>query len=186
MDKLPALGELLYIISNYEKGRIKTTGIWGIKYKKSLLESLEIMSKIIELLAGDKDVSHEEMMPIMQFCRKNINIIFSTKTLDITNENSMICLAASKDQCKMSSKSEVIFCMREITNRCFDLIANKEKGYKLQIFYLLMAFHNLPKVYLDVKAETLCNIGVCPISEEEAIKYAKSYIHKCHICVQKR
>ena len=95
MDKFPVLGELLYIISNYEKGRVKATGIWGPRYKKSLQESLEMMSKIIELLAEDEDVSHEEMRPIMEFCRRKINIIFPANTLDSINKDLMISLTAS-------------------------------------------------------------------------------------------
>ena len=172
------LGELLYIISNYEKGRVKATGIWGPRYKKSLQESLEMMSKIIELLAEDEDVSHEEMRPIMEFCRRKINIIFPANTLDSINKDLMISLTASKNRKLKASKSEVIFYMRKIVKKCFDLLDSKERGYKCQISYLLMAFHNLPKVYLDVTAETLCNIGVHSISEEDAIEYANSYMKK--------
>ena len=58
------------------------------------------------------------------------------------------------------------------------LLDDKEKQYKVKISSLIKAFHNLPKVYLNPTAQTLFNIGIKPISEDEAIDYAESYISK--------
>jgi hypothetical protein len=68
--------------------------------------------------------------------------------------------------------------MDRILTKCNILLVNKEKQYKTKIASLLRTFHNLPKVYLDSTAQTLCNIGIKPISEDEAIDYAESYISK--------
>jgi len=178
MDKFAVLGELLYIISNYEKGRLKTTGIWSRRYINSLRESLEMMGRITELLAEDTDVSQEEIMPIMEFYRQNLNIIFPASESAWIGEDGLKELEVKKDQSQTAGREEVICHMRKILSECFDLLERKGRRYKYRLFYLLMAFHNLPKVYLDATAETLCNIGISAISEEDAIKHANSYMKK--------
>lgn len=62
--------------------------------------------------------------------------------------------------------------MGNILTKCNMLLVNKEKQYKTKISSLIRTFHNLPKVCLDPTTQTLFNIGIQPISEEEAIDYA--------------
>lgn len=176
MDKFAVLGEVLYIISNYEKGRIKTVGIWSCRYKKSLRESLEMMSRITELLADDINVSAKELLPIMEFYRRKLNIIFPVCGSFCIEKDGIKELKVQNNQ--NVSRKEVTDFMRKILRECFDLLEHKGRRYKYRISYLLRAFHNLPKVYLDATTETLCNIGIPAISEEDAIHYANSYMNK--------
>ena len=68
--------------------------------------------------------------------------------------------------------------MESILTQCNILLANKEKQYKTKISSLIRSFHNLPKVYLEPTTQTLCNIGIQAISEDEAIDYAEQYVSK--------
>lgn len=49
MDKNAVLGELLYIVSSFEKGRIRSSGFWKKEYVNSLKESLKIMELLLSL-----------------------------------------------------------------------------------------------------------------------------------------
>ena len=179
MDKNAVLGELLYIISNYEKGRIKTTGIWSKKYKNSLKKSLEIMQLLIYFLKTNKNITVEEMQPIFDYYKQNTYKIFPQSTIDfddyISNDAKIFLNTVYTDK---NASLRVVEYMESMIKKCDMLLDDKEKQYKVKISSLIKAFHNLPKVYLNPTAQTLFNIGIKPISEDEAIDYAESYISK--------
>jgi len=68
--------------------------------------------------------------------------------------------------------------MEDIIEQCEVLLSRKKRGYKLKLSYLLKAFHNLPKVFIDPTEKTLFNIGVQPVNCDDALSYAKLYIEK--------
>ena len=76
MKYISTIAELLYVVSNFEKGRVKSSGIWNRKYIKSLKESLEIMSLLTNLLSENKEISKDEMRLLKEFIQKNKGIIF--------------------------------------------------------------------------------------------------------------
>ena len=178
-DKEAVLGELLYVISNYEKGRIKTRAVWNKSYKNSLRKSIEIMQKATSFMKDNRDITVEEMQPILEFYKKNSLVIFpdSTEIIyeQVTNINDVVfCEQDGKEKLNL----EIIEYMETILERCNKALISREKHYKYKISCLLKAFHNLPKVFLNPATQTLGNIGIQPISEKEAIDYAKSYIDK--------
>lgn len=179
MDKNAVLGELLYIISNYEKGRIKTTGIWRKQYKNSLKKSLEIMQLLVYFLKTNKNITIEEMQPIFDYYKQNTYKIFPQSTIVfddyISNETNIFLNTVYKEK---NASLRVVEYMESILKKCDTLLVDKDRQYKMKVSSLIKAFHNLPKVYLDPTVKTLCNIGIQPISEDEAIDYAESYISK--------
>ena len=179
MDKNAVLGELLYIISNYEKGRIKTTGIWSKQYKNSLKKSIEIMQLLIYFLKTNENITVEEMQPIFDYYKQNIHKIFPQSAIAledyISNDTNIFLNTVYKEE---NVSLRVVEYMESILKRCDTLLVDKEENYKVEISLLIKAFHNLPKVYLNPTAQTLCNIGIHPISENEAIDYVQSYISK--------
>lgn len=178
-NKNAVLGELLYIIANYEKGRIRTTSIWSKQYKDSLKKSIEIMLLIVSFLESNQNITIGDMQPIFEYINKNTLVIFPHNTIVIeeytSNSYDKVFLSICNQE---KSFIKIIQYMDRILTKCNILLVNKEKQYKTKIASLLRTFHNLPKVYLDSTAQTLCNIGIKPISEDEAIDYAESYISK--------
>ena len=68
--------------------------------------------------------------------------------------------------------------MLSLINWCIDIIETKEKHYKNDCFYILMALHNLPKVLLKTDANLYVTVSFNSISESEAIRIAYSYLSK--------
>lgn len=66
--------------------------------------------------------------------------------------------------------------MEKIIIECNLLIEHKGRKYKLKMYYLLAAFHNLPRAFLDKTKQTLFNDMMLEISKDEAIEYSLSYI----------
>jgi len=85
MDKNAELGEILYILSNYKKGKIKTSVIWRKKYINSLKKSLEIMKIMVALLRVNYTISAKEITPILNYYKENVGKIFPVSNVDIDN-----------------------------------------------------------------------------------------------------
>lgn len=176
VDKNAVIGELLYVISNYEKGRITTSKIWTRKYMESLEHSLEVMRILLLLLETDCSLTSEEMYPVFHYLRENCHKFWSGdgQTIDIINCPSNITFWATNDV--NQDYRVVIDMMKKINTQCVFLVRQNGRNRKKQLYFLLHALHNLPKVFLNPQEQTLFNLGIHPISTENAIQYAKSYI----------
>lgn len=177
MDKDAVLGELLYIISNYEKSRIPVSKFWKKIYIKSLRESIEIMELLLLLIEKEGDISVKEMVPFFDYYKRSKCPQFRLIGVDLKElmqDTSRILLVGNATHSEINIV--IINFMKKIIIECNFLIKNKERGYKLKIYYLLAAFHNLPRAFIDTTKETLFNNGTRPISSEEAIEYSLSYI----------
>lgn len=172
MDIYAVLGELLYIISNYEKGRIKTRGFWTKKYTVSLNESLYCMSIILHLMRNPMSIQQSKLLSIKEFCKKNELIIFPqgdpTRLDDIVNELQIDNLS--------DEDASIIYKMNSIVDECIVLLRGKRTGYKERLSCLIKAFHNLPRVFLDCSKQTVYNINAKSIQAQDALLYASSYI----------
>lgn len=177
MDKNAVLGEILFIISMYEKGRVKKASqFWSRKYIKSIYDSIIIMKTLICLIEKDQDVSFGEMLPVLKFVNNNVGKIFSERidTSAIYSDRARAVL--EYDNTKSRDDKELIALMNKILIECEKILENRSSNYKQQIIYLLMAFHNLPKAYLDPSKTTFFNIGIRGISKSNAIADAYAYI----------
>ena len=176
MDKYSILGELLYIISNYEKGKIKTDRIWGRHYINSLRNSIYIMNKIINLMKQNQPITGKDMYFLLDFIENNTDVILTNSadlklTIKSDSNNLFKCLCTDG-----MSNDDLLELMSKILCECSNLLTSKPKNYKKRIAYLLMAFHNIPRAYLDTKNNALFNGGAIPLSKEDAKKYADYYM----------
>ncbi len=171
MKKKSAFAELLYVVSNFEKGRVKSSGIWNKKYVKSLESSIEIMTLLTNLISGNKEISQNEIHFLQDFIHKNKGIIFNNEgNIDVIFDDKNDFIPSSNDF------EEPIKLMNYIIIEIKNLLRTKSKNYKIKISYLLKAFHNLPKVFLDPKDTRVFNLDIHPIDQQEAVQYAFSYI----------
>lgn len=168
---MTVLAELLYVISNFEKGRVKSSGIWKRKYVKSLKNSVEIMSLLTNLISENREISQDEISFLQCFIRENNDVIF-------LDEENLISLFCEKNNLDFSPNEfeDITRLMNDIIFEIKNLLLTKEKCYKTKISYLLRAFHNLPKVFLDLSDEKVFEHEIQPIAKQEAIEYALSYL----------
>ena len=176
MDKNAVLGELLYVISRYEKGRITTSKVWRKKYIFSLKDALQTMEILVSLLKTDQEITVERMLPVIDYCKRNIHKMFPEPSVDLDVCFEDVSAVLFQKVAKNSENDTVIDLMENIVTECRALIERRPKNYKIQLSYLLRAFHNLPKVFLDPTKQTLFNIAAQPISRQEGIEYALFYI----------
>ena len=174
MDMYAVFGELLYIISNYEKGRIKSRGFWSRKYIASLNESLYYISIILQLMITPPPFQQATLLSIKKFCEQNELTIFPRGDLTLLDD---IENATRTDDLR-DEYVDIVCKMRNIVDECIVLLREKRKGYKGQIAFLIKSFHNLPRVFLDPSKRTIYNINAKPIHVHDAILYASSYIRQ--------
>ena len=171
MKNISALAEMLYVVSNFEKSRVKSSGFWNRKYVKSLEESLEVMTLLTNMIANSEDISKDKISFLQNFIYKNTGIIFSNvldNNILFEEENDFIFL--------LNNSQNVIKLMDGIIFEIKSLLCAKSKKYKLKISYLLRAFHNLPKVFILRQSDKLFSFDIQPIDCQEAIQYANSYL----------
>ena len=179
MDKNAVLGELLYIVSSFEKGRIRSSGFWKKEYVNSLKESLKIMELLLSLLRADRDITVEEMLPFFDYYKKGICHTFppiKVNLEELLQEPSKVMLVKNG----VFDEAEIIVMdfMEKIIIECNLLIKNKGKRYKMKMDYLLRAFHNLPIAFFDKTKQTLFNNMMWQITCEQAIEYSLYYIER--------
>lgn len=172
MDIYAVLGELLYIISNYEKGRIKSRGLWNIKYMNSLNESLSCMSIILKIIEKPNEDHSAKLFYIKEFCKKNEFVIFPTGDLHLLDH----IAKTSHEEDLDDEDVNIVYIMKRIIDECIILLQTKSKGYKLRLATLLKSFHNLPRVFLNRSPKKIYNINTKPITTRDALLYASSYI----------
>lgn len=165
MEKYTLFGEILYLISNYEKGRCNPVKLWNSMYKKSLFASLTFMNRIVDSVFIETYVPPEELYKILLeakdkiHCDKDLLIkwtqigsipIFSNATVPYPDINQL---------------------MSKILLQSIAYLKKTNRHNKKEIWYLLHAFHNLPKVYFNGEISDLGN-KLIPISPETALEYA--------------
>ena len=171
MKNISAIAELLYVVSVFEKGRLKSSVIWKRKYVRSLKKSLEVMTLLTDLLSRNKEISQEEIDFLQEFLYENNGVIFPGRgniNAFWGNENDFRFLS--------NDFEDIIKLMNGIMLEIKNLLCIKNKNYKIKIWYLLSAFHNLPRVFLDPKEAKVFNLDIQPITCQEAVQYAFLYL----------
>lgn len=125
------LGELLYVISDYEKGRINTSKLWNKRYKTSLKNSLYIMRIIIAKLTNET-VSCQETELLCKFIKSNIGVIFPEPIMNFD------VLADKLFECQISKElidtyAQINNLVRQIVAECDYLISSKGRNYKQKL-----------------------------------------------------
>ena len=170
MGNISAFAEVLYIISTFEKGRVKSSNIWGRKYVESLKKSLEIMSLLVDLISKNAENSQEKMRCLQEFIHENNNIFPGEGNIEafFTEPKDFVF--------SYNNVGVVTTLMNDIILETQNLLCTKERKYKIKISDLLRGFHNLPRVFFDPSVTTVFNLGIQPLTQQEAIQYAFSYL----------
>lgn len=172
MDAITVINELLYIISTYEKGKVDVGNFWRKKHYNLFLESINVIELLLEVLrCPEHENLTKKILPVITFIDKNTNVIFpESKGLALLRNGGLEFDLHSEDT--VSSHRDVINQMNIIIQKC------KTEKKKKNAFYLLMAFHNLPRVFLKSNLTPLFSCYVTPISSREALEIATIWTNK--------
>lgn len=176
MEANAILGELLYIVSNFEKGRFKTNIFWSRGYKISLRESLFFMLTIVQLMKNDICLDDSTRGDIIDFYKNNTNIIFCQSNLEVAEFTDILTKLYMRPP--TDEQRCVIGLMYKILNECITLQSRSilNHKHKKQLSLLLKSLHNLPRVFFNSSKQTLCNSYVSALQPSEAISFALSYL----------
>lgn len=174
MEKYTTLSELLYVGLVFEKGRCKSSGVWKMSYRKSLLNHIELLYKIAICMISDSTL--EEINSLLQ------DILTQIK------KNSILRLhyPITAHSISIWEKDEWIITYVEKRNDCIgvynlmvylleDLLTELKKTFrkdKKRVSMIITSLHNLPRVSLDASYETLCNLKMDGVSPGEVLEYA--------------
>lgn len=166
------LGEVLYRLSVYEKGRCAPNKIWWTKkYVTQLVNSMDFMGEIIRSLSNENITLHD--YEIVKKCVECKEIFcFNEALLTQWQENNY----ALSSMHNLSSYKEVNKLMCNIIEKLKQNIRSLNKKNKQKIWYLLQALHNLPKAYLNPLEESMFNYPISPITVDTAIECAQNYL----------
>lgn len=160
---------IAYMISNYEKGRIKSTSFWSKKYIASLDESIKILILLVDLISNNKDVSNDNISKLQNYIDNNYATVFNNKLILVDyikpNDNTFV----------VDDYTQIIDLMYTILYKIKTLLYCRPNKYKFVISYLLKSFHNLPRVFFPQDTRVFLGIHISSISPSDALLYANSY-----------
>lgn len=174
MNYEEVIGELLYIGFAAEKGRCYGR-IWGVKYKKVLKKHIFILRQLLHSLYKDPQNINVVIIEFIDICNKfneigkfyNINqdLIYQIK-------NDAVCWV--KGAIEYTEINKLMFSLVE------DLWKNLNKFFidKKEVYNILNVLHNIPRIYLQNKRQTLCNLNLKGISIEDAIEYVENNMNE--------
>lgn len=160
---------IAYMISNYEKGRIKSTSFWPKNYITSLYESIEILILLVDLISKNKDISNDNLSKLQNYIDNHYATVFNNKLILVDyiepNDNTFI----------VDDYAQIIDLMYTILYKIKTLLYSRPNKYKFVISYLLKSFHNLPRVFFPQDTQDFLGIHISSISPSDALIYANSY-----------
>lgn len=172
INKQSFLGEALYRLSVYEKGRCNPNKIcWTKRYITQLIDSINFMEEMIQSLS-DESVSLGDD-EIVKKCMDYREAFSFNKRLLAQWKESNYALSSS---CNLKSYKPVNRLMRKITEQLRQAVKSLDKKNKMNIWYLLQALHNLPKVYLNFCQESVFDCPSSPITIDIALECAQNYL----------
>lgn len=175
MEKYTTLSELLYVGFVFEKGRCKSSGVWRMSYGKGLLKHIELLHKIAICMISDSNL--EEVNSILQDILTQIMNDAVLKLHYPITENSISLWKKDEWIITYVEKRKEFFSVNNLIVKLLeDLLIELRRTFlkdKKRVSMLIISLHNLPRVYIDSSYETLCNLKMNGISQDEAIEYAK-------------
>jgi len=170
------LGEALYRLSVYEKGRCNPGKIrWTKEYVTQLVNSIELMSEIVQSLS-DEDITFHDYETIRKSVESR-DISYFNEALLKQWQESNYSLSSIHD---LSPYKEVNQLMNNIIEQLKQTMESLKKSFnkknKEKIWFLLQAFHNLPKVYLSTQQESVFKYQSFPITVYVALECAQIYL----------
>lgn len=174
MEKYSVYGELLYLGFVYEKGRCVSRGLWRFGYRRKLYKHISMLKKIITCMLN-ANITQDDTLMIEQFAK------FITKEREM---GKYYPLTKQVQECFLISKYSLISSVddsknyKQVNNLMLSLVNEVLKQLenvavnKRKVAMLLRALHNLPRVYLERNAITLCNINQPGIECSDALNYS--------------
>lgn len=166
------LGEALYRLSVYEKGRCTPNKIWWTKkYVTQLVDSINFMDEMVKSVSDENITAHDYEI-VRKILESKKIFCFDETLLNQWKENNYALSSIHN----LSSYKEVNQLMINIIEQLKQTIKSLNKKNKQNIWYLLQALHNLPKVYLSSRQESMFNYPVSSITFDVALECAKNYL----------
>jgi len=174
MEKHSVFGELLYIGLVYEKGRCRSDGIWKLTYTKSLKRHIELLKRIAQCMQNEFNIEEDniflEKVCCEIQCDAELNGYYPlNKSLGKSDLDSYIIT-----NCSNENKYDLI--IKFIIKLLEDILYELNKGLrknKEKICRMIFSAHNLPRVYLSKKNDTLCLLHQDGITFSEALEFSK-------------
>lgn len=166
------LGEALYRLSVYEKGRCNPSKIWWTKkYVTQLVNSINFMGEMIQSLS-DENITPYDYEIVRKIIESKKMLCFNEALLNQLKENNYDLSSIDN----LSSYKEVNQLMSNIIEQLKQTIKLLNKKNKQKIWYLLQALHNLPRVYLSPRQESMFNYPSSSITFDVALECAQNYL----------
>lgn len=177
MEKNSVFGELLYIGVVFEKGRYKSSGIWRFSYTRNFKKHIKLLVRVAECMQNQFDVETDNIILRKVCCEIQSDKVlnkyypFYKEVNEVNYDGTMIT------ECQDSNQHiEIINLILKLLE---DILIELDKGTKKdkeKIGRIIFVLHNLPRVYLREKANTLCMLGQKGITLDEAFAYSKSWM----------
>lgn len=166
------IGEALYRLSVYEKGRCAPSNIWWTKkYVTQLVDSINFMGEMVKALSDENITSHD--YEIIRKCVQKKEIFYFNEVLLNQCKENTYFLSAHHN---LSDYKEVNQLMSNIIEQLKQATQSLKRKNKYKIWYLLQALHNLPRVYLRPVPDALINFQIPPMTVDTAIECARNYL----------
>lgn len=168
--------ELLYIIANYEKGKIYSDKMWRKKYTVALNESVYIMKILISITKDKCNISDENISLLREFIIKNNGIMYIVEQEELTaltNELQILLIDDIEYEC-----TGVVDLMERIIDRISLLLCTRERNYKQKIAYLLRGLHNLPRSYFSNHEGVILDLNHLATSLNDALEWSEFWLEK--------
>lgn len=173
VDKQQFLGEVLYRLTVYEKGRVYSKKWWSRKHVTSLMNSITLMNEVIQSLSEENITNHDYKL-VEKIVENRELFLFDEKLLNRWRDNHYALSSIDN----LSIFQDVNQLMNNIVVELKDTIKIQNKENKLKIWYLLQGFHNLPKVYFNPEKESILGNHHPPILCDVALECAQRYLRK--------
>lgn len=166
--------ELLYIISNYQKGKISFHRLWNRKYVDLIKETINILKKILILI---KFRNKKLELEVLTYIERNRRFFWEEdEILDLSH----LFFIDEKKEC-IKENIKYLEYMFLVLEESYLVLEKKEKKYKLKIYYLFMIIHNIPRIYIENDYNFYFNINMMPISYLDLQEIIRYYEEKANI-----
>lgn len=150
MYKNAVLSEILYCMGLRLKGGVRAKRVWNRRYRAYLESILDFMELSAVFLETRRDLTKEDVIPVVEFVNANVGRLFAAEKINIENfcdDNAELVLT---NNCAWDEDDDkIIAAMRTIISECRRCLNERPQGYKDSIARLLHAYHNLPRAYLS-------------------------------------
>lgn len=164
-------GEAIYRLSVYEKGKYDPNKMWQKRNVLLLANSIDFMNELIHSIS-DENITPHDYEVVKKCLVKQKPFCFNALLLDQWAKTGY-SLSSIKD---LSAYKEINQLMSDIVARLDQILRHLNRQNRQEIWYLLQALHNLPRVYLRSEQESIFDSPVSFLSSEAVFECAQTYL----------